>query len=485
MKKIIYKSIILLFVFSQVTYLFLYRIPQYTSRVDSGVLTSASDTLSNSRLSFYGKASGTYGVGATSFTLKTSGAPDMNTNHLFPRDTIVIGSNNSQTVATISGTTTFQTTTGATNQLADGDNIYATQSATHTVVFTTATASDPNGGAIRVLIPAGDSTSASNNGTPDGASTPGFDFNSITGTDVTCPSGGGATWESATATPSATFGGNLHAFECRFRGQLAASTALTMVIGGTVKLVNPAPKTTHTQGTADTYNVKMQQLDYGTGYSTVDEISVTVAPIEAVLVSATVNPSLTFSISGIATAQTYCGRSTTIATTATAVPFGELTGSDSFYHAAHQISTATNATSGYTIKVAEDDNLRKPGTATTIADTTCDASNCNATTKAKWNSTGTYGWGYSLQNSSATTIAFQHNDATGNCDGTSGACSKAFACNNLSGNCGATLAEQTVANSSAPNSAQIFYLCYRLDYGPTQAAGYYQTRILYYASATF
>lgn len=453
--------------------------------IDSGSLSTASVTLSNSRLSYYALVSGAHGIGASTITIQGSGNPDNNTNHLFPNDSVAIGSNAPQTVATISATTQFQTTTGITNILANGNAVYATQSATHSVAVTTVDASDPSGGAIRVLVPAGDSTTASNNKLPDGGATPGFDFGGLIAGDVTCPTQGGAgvTWETATATASSTFGSNLHAIECRWRGILPATTALTMTIGSTNKLINPAPKSVHTQGLADTYIIKIQELAYATGYGVMDSVSVTVSPVEAVLVSATINPSLTFQVAGIASGVSRCGVSTTVGTTATTVPYGELTGSDTYYHAAQQISTSTNSPNGYTVKVAEDDELTKLGTATTIADTTCNAGTCTHTTFGKWNTSSIYGWGYSLENSSATSIAFEHNTNSGACDGTSGTCSKNFACNTTS--CSVQDTEQTVANSSAPSSTQTFYLCYRLNYGPTQATGYYQTKVLYYASAVF
>ena len=421
--------------------------------------------------------------------MQSSSNPDNNTNHLFPQDIVLLGSNNNRTVASIEGSLQFSTTTTITNQLANGDAIYATQSATHTIGFTTVTVGNMLGGAIRVLIPAGDSTSASNNSLPDGGSTAGFDFNAITAGSVTCPTGGGVTWETATATASSTFGNNLHAFECRFRGGTLSAGAYTMTIGGATKLINPAPRTSHTQGTADTYVVKIQQLDYGSGYSLVDGVNVSVSPVEAVLVSATINPSLTFSLTAQAAGASRCGVTTSVATTVTTIPFGELTASDAFYNAAHLVSIATNATSGYTIKLAEDDELRKPGTGTYINVGTCDAgSTCSPTSKGQWQTaSGNYGWGYSLHTvSGSPTLAFNYNDTSGgNCGGGTTYCAKSFACNNVSGSCAATTAEQTIASSTAPVSTQTFYTCYRLNYGPTQATGYYQTRLLYYANATF
>lgn len=485
--RLFYKIVLVFFLFFQALYIFLYKSP---SIVDSGALTAASDTLSNSRLSYYAKVSGAYNLGVSFFTIQSSSNPDNNTNHLFPNDTVNIGNNLSMTVATNSAATQFSTTANTTAQLADGDPVTASQSAVHTVTFTTASAvTNP---VFRIYIPAGTNTAASNDSGVDGGATAGFDLNLLNANaaaNITCISNGTVSpqWGEYSATPSATIGNNTHAVECHYHGALAAGQNVTFTIGNTVKLINPAPRSIHTQGLADTYTIKIKEYQYPS-MTEVDTINASVSPVEAVLVSATVNPSLTFQISGIASGVTRCGTATTIPTTATAVSFGDLTGSDTFYHAAHQISTATNATSGYIVKVAQNDELTKIGTSTRIVDTTCNGggSACTYSTEGKWSSASNYGWGYSLENSTATAIAFEHNSASGNCDGTSGACSKQFACNDAT-NCTVVgnNAAQTVANSTAPNAAQIFYLCYRLDYGPTQATGYYQTKVMYYPLATF
>ncbi len=481
--RLVYKILLYFFIFFQGTYLFLVKIPPVT---DSGNLYSASDTLSNSRLSYYAKVSGAQSVGTSNWTIQNSGNPDVNTSHLFPQDTISIGNMGSLKVATVSGTTTFSTVTASTIGVANGDTVYASQSASHTLAFTNQ--SSINQGAIRVLIPAGSNTSGSNDGAPDGLSSAGFDFNSIAAANITCPTGGGVgTWQTATATASSTFGSNYHAFECRFAGTLSAAQALTMTVGNTSRaLINPAPKTGHTQGLADTYNLRIQLLQYPS-YNVVDSVIVTVSPIEAVLVSATVNPSLTFQISGVAAAATHCGVSTSVTTTATAVPFGDITTTGAFYDAAHLLAVSTNATSGYVVKVAEDDELSADtngdGTPdTTLSDTTCDGANCSATTTGRWNTTTTNGWGYSLENSTST-VPFQYSTTSGNCSGGS-YCAKQFACNN-STNCAGVTAAQQIASSTAPSSTQQLYVCYRLNVSATQQAAYYQTRILYFASGTF
>ncbi len=487
---LIYKLTVTGFSISFILQAFLFNIPQFLNSPTES-FTSSSDTLSNSRLSFYGKISGAQPVGTTYFTLKSSGAPDVNNNHLFPRDSISIGSNGPTplTVGTQSGTLSFTTTAGITNQVADGDPVYATQSATHTITFTTASSVFGNG-IIRAYIPASDSTSASDNGAPDQG---GFDLNTLNGNEsgnVTC-SGGGVSWGAYAATSSATVGNNQHTVQCAFYGTLASGQTITMTIGGTgVKMINPAPKSGHTQGTADTYTIKLQQLQYP-NYNLVDSVNMSVSPIEGVLVSATINPSLTFTIAGESNGNSRCGVTDSISTTAMTIPYGELTGSDTFYNASQVLSVATNATNGYSITVTEDDNLKKPGTSTYIADSTCDSGHtCStgSTGQGQWQSTSSYGWGYSLHNVSATNLAFNYSDTTGgNCTVGTTYCSKPFACNNISSgsNCASTATPDRIAYSTAPVSSQSFYVCYRLNYGPTQQTGYYQTRLLYIPSATF
>ena len=463
--------------------------------VNSGNLTSATDTLSNPRLSFFGRNDGALSIGSTNITVKTTTSiPDHNIGNLFPKDTISIGIQGNLTVATLSaGTTTkFNITTGMLIPVADNQPIYATQSATHTIVFTNQSA--VANGAVRILIPAGDNTSASNDGAPDGGTTAGFDFNGITGSNITCPTGGGVTaWESATATASSTFGQNLHAFECRYRGTLSAAQALTMTIGNSSKkLVNPAPKSSHTQGKADTYNVKIQLLS-SNEYTPVDDVIINVSPVEGVLVSATVVPALTFQIQGVANTTGHCGKTPgtnmIVTTTATTVPFGEINSTASFYDASQAITASTNSPSGYTIKVAQDDEL-SINASDYIVNTTCDSTTCTHDTsdqskKGLWENTSTYGFGYSLENSSSS-LDFIYSDTDSGCTGggASHFCAHQFACNN-STNCVATNSEQRIARSTAPSSNQTFYTCYRLNVGPIQKAGYYQTRIMYYAMGNF
>ncbi|PIP52449.1 hypothetical protein COX09_01550, partial [Candidatus Beckwithbacteria bacterium CG23_combo_of_CG06-09_8_20_14_all_47_9] len=165
--------------------------------LDSANLTSVADTLSTSRLSYYGSLNGAHTVGATLLTVNTSGSPSTSTANLFSGDSVWVGdagTGSTYTVDDILDTDEFQITAGlGSGDVEDDDVIIASRSATHTVTFTTATAI-PNG-AIRILIPSG--ANANNDGIPNHD---GFDYGVDT-PSLTAPTGGGVTsWETATAT---------------------------------------------------------------------------------------------------------------------------------------------------------------------------------------------------------------------------------------------------------------------------------------------
>ena len=86
-KNYLYKFILFLFIFFQASYVFFVRLP-LIKHVDTATLTSASATLSNSRLSYYAKVSGAHTAADTTITIQTSGNADNNTSHLFPNDTV-------------------------------------------------------------------------------------------------------------------------------------------------------------------------------------------------------------------------------------------------------------------------------------------------------------------------------------------------------------------------------------------------------------
>ncbi len=82
--------------------------------------------------------------------------------------------------------------------------------------------------------------------------------------------------------------------------------------------------------------------------SVVDATTTTYTVIQAVTVSATVDPTFTFVISPVGASTAIGGVTTTVASTVTTLPFGNLTAGTPKY-AAHRLNVTTNANSGYTV----------------------------------------------------------------------------------------------------------------------------------------
>jgi len=437
-------------------------------QLNSAVLTSVKDTLSSSRLSYYNSLAPGNAVGSTLVRINTSGMPSTNTINLFTNDSVWIGTagtGSTYVIDNISDADEFQITTGLGASDADqNDLVIATRSASHLITFTTATAIAD--GAIRILIPSG--TNNNNDGIPNHD---GFDFNSIVAAGLTAPSGGGVTsWESPTATAS---GGTWcsagkHCFESRYNGTNSLAP-----------LINPTIGAGHSAGTADTYTITIQHLNNSAGsYAVVDETKVKIAIVESVRVTASIDPTLTFAIAAVSLGTTSCGEPADVSSTATTIPFGTLT-LDTFKNIAQTLTVSTNADSGYSVTAVENDQLGKDGnTSPNIADTPGDNSAATHNTSDEWvTNTNVYGFGYSLENDDASTIAFEYTTSTGNCSGVF--CSRQFADANNSEAVVELFSSATTADSENAN------VCYRININSDQEAGDYQNNITYTATATF
>jgi hypothetical protein len=458
--------------------------------LESANLTSVSDTLSNNRLSFRGSLNGA--VAAGSGVIEINSSPTLpytssGSASLMGNENVKVGTNVPIAVKTIDTATRVTLASGLTTAAASGQPIIATVSATHTLKFTPASAI--TNGAFRVLVQGyrtdgGYSNYDSGDGLPDPNGfdcTNGTNCNSIT---VTCSGGGsGFTFQTGTATSAATANisvGNtyFHAFECRYYGGTAPSSEVTMIIGtaaGT-KIINPSPaSTTRNPGQADTYNFRARHL-YGTvqSYATADESIGTIGVVEAVRVTATVAPILTFTVTGVAASISTCGQTTDVATTVNSVPLGTLTTS-SFTDAAQLLTVSTNAAGGYSVTASESAALTAwniTGTPT-IPDTTCAVSPCTVTTTADWTSTTYKGFGYALHDINAT------NDAvTDSLEYNTGGTYKARPF-------GLTAEQIMRANPAGPVDADQAYVCYKAIVSGTQQAGDYENYVIYIATATF
>jgi len=476
------------------------------SQIDSANLTNVSVTLDNPRPSFRGELDENNAEGSSNVSIETTQnngwPPSTSTNQLQIGDSVLIGDGGTASTYTITDVPTnstfnIQPALDA-NDHDDGDAVISTQSAKLTVRFTTANA--VNDGSFRILVPATDSANSAD-GLPDSGY---FDMGTTAPT-VTCPTGttvseynfqpGTATASAVTITDNDGKQHYYHAFTCKYSGSGAIGTAFDGGSGNPTpiiidKLINPAPKTGHTEGQADTYRVIVQQLD--TNDNVQDQTAVSIGVIEAVRVTASVAPQITFKIEGVAKGTTACGDTTDVNTTALAVPLGELSINE-FTTAAQKLTVATNAVDGYVVTGLENDQLGR-GTATCTGDGTSDA-NCipdaagddtpstymTHTNADDWSNTATKGFGYTLENGTndpAGSVAFEYSSTTDDCDGGND-CYRQFA-DNEAGESPVTLfSSSTVADNENVN------VCYKAVISATQPAGEYSNYIIYTATATF
>lgn len=462
--------------------------------LQSAALTDASVTLSNSRLSFYAKVDGTLNAGNTTINIQTSSNADNNTNHLFPNDVLSVGPNPDLTVSSIIDSDTFTTDTVLSVGASDGDSLYATQSGAVTISFDISS-QIPANGYIRVTIP--DPATNGNDSAPDTAASAadnGWDLNGITTNDVSVSGGTGCTWNGTeTITPGS---GSGHTIDATTTSTCTGGT-ITMTIDtvDTTGLINPAPVTSgHTQGVAESYQWTISTYDddpAGSG-SIIDTVDVSVAPIEAVLVSATIDETLGFSVTGITAdsgATGTCGITRTTSSpdsTATSIPWGTL--STTYLAATHNASQLlevdTNASGGYAVTVTANDEMGKdgktcPGAADADDDciqyTTCNISGCTHSSPSDWGSDPSDypGLGYSLEEVTTDAAQFEYNDSS----------STFYARQFADPSSGED--PQTIMSESSPVEDSQVYVCYRIDVPATQPAGYYYNIIKYTATATF
>ena len=532
--------IVLLFFFT----LFLLQFAKTNKINAAGNITDAYDTLTNPRLSFKGIVTGTAGNNVVSLLGKTG--PDNNLEHLFPGDDICFpgqledGCINQQEYDVTSvdiGNTRFTFTPVLVNNPVENDYAVASQSARHSISFSPTTNLSGTQSApakILISIPRTANTGKTNpnycaDGIPDDD---GFDSASLpSGTDISnyitlSPAGLSIVNSSTTLSTIA----NYHLVTIGFAGTVSSSTTIAISIGSTAtggsgtinKFINPTKSSTHVAGVADIRSILVETQNASS--ITVDTGTIRVAPIEGVMVSATVDQTLSFKICGVDTDRTLndsyeatCTWPSGISTPTEACGIGSSTfdfqtdsvhvsfnaGSailpDTFYTGAQYLQLSTNASSGYDLTVYEEDQMGLnhnicSGTApaadgytfsgnTCIRDTLCNVTPCTELLEQNWTAADTYpGLGYSLQDINNTDAAFEYIDA----GGTIPFSAREFADIDRkdpleSGN----KDPQNVMSSAIPVSNSAAYVCYRLAVSNLQPAGYYNNTVKYTATSKF
>lgn len=476
----------------------------YNQKSFSASLTTVSATLSNSRPSFRGALTSNNLAGTSIVNINTTPGAYYSTSsaQLVEGDVLKIGEAGSLANYTVGSTPAVGqvtiTSTLASGDADTGDDVISSQSGTLTVRFTTANAI--NNGRFRVLVPALTSDGASSDGIPDGSY---FDFGATGGTPstVTCPADvlGQYDFVAGTASASAVTvsGVDYHSYECAYSNVGAVATPFDGTTQGAIvinNLINPAPASAHTGGTADRYNVIVQHIN--NSFSVSDSTTVNIGVIEAVKVTATVAPQISFRIDGITSGGAACGFSggTDVTTTPTLVPFGDLL-IGSFVEAAQTLVVSTNAANGYAVTAVENDQLGKDGGACTgdptsntncIPDSRGDDAGMTHIASDDWSLTATKGFAYSLHNTNSVagittgTVAenFNYNSTVGACGG-GGDCFRQFA---------DTEGSQTpvrIFGNTTPADNDNIAVCYKAVISTTQAAGNYENYVTYTATATF
>ncbi|MEX1051798.1 MAG: hypothetical protein WEC83_00185 [Patescibacteria group bacterium] len=166
----------------------------------------------------------------------------------------------------------------------------------------------------------------------------------------------------------------------------AADTIIEIQIG-THATTGGTGNTQAITSTAGTYTFTADATDE-------DAKDALVAVVAGVDISATVDESLSVTVTGITAVSTNCvdlgGAPTDVDTTATAVTYGTVS-TEAFYTGCQKIAVDTNAAGGYTATVAQTQLLTSGGN--TIAEGTCDGT-CNDTTLGGWETATNNGFAY-------------------------------------------------------------------------------------------
>ena len=467
-----------------------------TKKANAASLTGVSVTLSNSRMSF--KAPISSGAAGSTLVTISGAAPDTTTRHLFPGDAVcftdagnnVCRDNMTYTVATASSDTTFELTSSLTTALTATDYAVASQSGAWAITFTTVN-TIPVGGKIIITIPMADNASG-NNGIPDAAATlatGGFDLNKEASASATVGGTCNTNWGTAVITPG--YGTTDSTITWTRASTVCAGGAVQTVAIAVPGFVNPAPVTGHAQGTADIYGITITTTD---GANTLDTSTPRVAPVEAVLVSATVDETLSFQVGSVGVTTSTCGNNTTVGSSPTSIPWGHFAAPNTFYYAAQTLTVSTNAASGYVVTIQENDQMGKNGnvctntlpsagdytfgSATCIKDTVCSALVCSESVAQDWVTAASFpGFGYSVASISGTDAPFWYGEKT-----------RVWSAKQLADTSGIGAAAETPAtimSNSGPVSANSVYVCYKITIPGTQPAGYYYNIAKYTATATF
>lgn len=378
-----------------------------TEKSYAASLASVSDTISTSRPSASNVLSADQAANATQVSVIDLGQSASTTIYLasdaatFRQDTgetMDAGVNVASMSAQISGTPNTRNiyfTTGVAHAHHKGDPVTVPITAVHSLGFTIV-AGIPSSGKIVITFPALTSGDANNAASPsattfqtNGLAQANFKVYDVTASSdittnftansgtiaVTAPSSGTSPTITLTQGTTTSISAG-HALKIFIGCTSITGSGSSAACGTNVPtLINPTKSFGATTGNADIWKVAIQTQDNNS--VTLDTGSAKIGTVESVQVQATVEPTLTFTITGqtaganINTISGSCGSITTtspgINTTATSVNLGVLSNGQ-VNTAAQQLSVSTNGATGYTITATSSGRFINPGNGNYLTD---------------------------------------------------------------------------------------------------------------------
>ena len=208
----------------------------------------------------------------------------------------------------------------------------------HTIDFTLQSALNDFGGADKIFVQLDPFTTAFNISKLQVT-----DFSATTGITVVSACSAGVS-EFMLATTTSSFTLTICATD-----SVATSTVVNLAIASSTSIItNP--------NSTQSYVIRVQTLNQGT--ATLDQADTRVAILSNVRVTASVDTSFTFTVSGLPSGTAINGVTTSTTTSATAIGFGTLDPTvNASTTAGQRLNVTTNAVNGFTVTVKEDQNL--------------------------------------------------------------------------------------------------------------------------------
>lgn len=353
----------------------------FTNKVNAATLANVSDIISTSRPSASAPLATNQAASATQVVVTSFPAGANNSTSWLASDSAVLNFDTGQTLNTVTIASTSAEGVPAANQKTlyftntaanahhQGTAVFTSITATHTIKFTTISGI-PGSGHIIIDFPGTGSNIASPSATT-------FAFNNISSSQITTNNATCSSW-SITAPR----------LDCTLNASgVAGSTTVTIILGCTTgttactvfspRLINPIKGAT-AAGSADTWKVTISTTDTtANGGTVLDTGSAKIATVEAVQVQGTVEPTLTFTISGttdgsdVTSAASGCGTSIVsnagIDTTATFVNLGILS-NGRLNKAIQRLRVSTNGSTGYSITATSSGRFINPASGFFFAD---------------------------------------------------------------------------------------------------------------------